>query len=146
MGLWRKTRKFQLSPVLHKVLNPLKPLLIHQKIIWLKPVLSVEEVTVISALVTLLDFYFSKNRNNMFNNSPSPKSLNLISQAQNVSKSGIFSNISNSTAILFSKILSRYSFLYNQMLSGHIFNSLHQLILNAFIVPQVHLSFLLGMF
>lgn len=60
-----ENKKFQMSPILQKVINPSKPFLIHQKMIWHKPVLSVEEVTVTFALVTLLDFYFSKNRSNV---------------------------------------------------------------------------------
>lgn len=61
-----------MSSILQKVINPSKPLLMCQKMIWHKLVLSVEEVTVTFALLALLDFYFSKNRSNMFNNFPPP--------------------------------------------------------------------------
>lgn len=43
----------------YKVINPSKPLLMCQKMIWHKPVLSVE-VTVTFALLTLLDFLFPR--------------------------------------------------------------------------------------
>lgn len=64
---------------LTKVINPSNPLPMCQKMIWHKPVTSVEEVTVKCVLLTLLNFYFPKNRSNLFNNSPSPKSLNSLS-------------------------------------------------------------------
>lgn len=37
MGLWRKTRKLQMSLVLENY-QPVKPLLMHQKMIWHKQV------------------------------------------------------------------------------------------------------------
>lgn len=55
-----ENKKFQMSPILQKVINPSKTFLIHQKMIWHKPVLSVEEVTVTFALVTLLDLLFQE--------------------------------------------------------------------------------------
>lgn len=76
----------------YKKYKPFKATPYVPEMIWHKLVLSVEEVTVTFALLALLDFYFSKNRSNIFNNFPSPKSLISISQAQNVSKSGMFSN------------------------------------------------------
>lgn len=49
-----------MSPILQKVINPSKLLLMCQKMIWHKLVLSVEEVTVTLALLTLLDFLFQE--------------------------------------------------------------------------------------
>lgn len=109
----------------YKKYKPFKATPYVPEMIWHKLVLSVEEVTVTFALLALLDFYFSKNRSNIFNNFPSPN-LNLnITGTECKQIWDVLQQISNSTAMLFSKILSRYSFLYHQMLSGHTFNSLH---------------------
>lgn len=125
MRLWSKTRKFHVS-YLTKSYQPIKTTPYVPEYDLHKLVLSVEEVTMTFALLTLLHFYFSKNGSSMFNNSHSPKSLNSnIIGTECKQIWDVLQQISNSTAMLFPKILSRYSFLYNQMLSGHIFNSLH---------------------
>lgn len=127
MGLWRKTRKCSDASYLTKSDQPVKATLYvpEEDLAYTSP--TSEQVTVTCALLTFLDFGFSKNRSTVFNHSPSPKSLNSMSQAQTECKQiwTVLQQISYSTATLFSKILSRHSFLCNQMLRGHTSNSQH---------------------
>lgn len=110
--------KTQLTCLHITVLNPSEPLQVCLKMTWPYPNLSTEGHSDIC--INTLYFYCSKNRRNFSTDSSYSKSLNLTLEAQCVSKPGMLSNRQAiAQQMLFSKILSKNSFIYYQTLNGH---------------------------